>query len=310
MKRKDSIMFNSDYHRYKERGLRARLSFEMDQERLFKSIDKIPGLAGAGVVYIDSSFTVVELRPYSGTSLAPTKIVLREQPRNMNQAEFAGHLKNSQNNVRESRLVGEIAGTVLSCSAAVLGWIVVFGSAAAIPLSGGTSSAVIYLAVAASTASSLQCINGGVRTYNESVNPELNDLYDSKEWYQNVTMALDVISLAGAAAAGAATLKAVKLLKANTNKSTVVLLKGLTRSERKRLTQDIIRMNHPGVSNNILKRMVRTGQFPKRYSGLQITQALKLQIKDAVGASISFSGSALSGGVNSLAVGIYEEFSK
>ena len=164
--------------------------------------------------------------------------------------------------------------------------------------------------MAASTASSLQCINGGVRTYNESVNPELNDLYDSKEWYQNVTMALDVVSLAGAAAAGAATLKAVKLLKANTNKTTEALLKGLSSSERKRLTQDIIRLNHPGVSNQVLKRMVRSGQFPKRYSGVQITQALRLQLKDTIGASFSFGGSALSGTVNSLAIGIYEELSK
>lgn len=303
-------MFGNEYHRYQERQLKVRLNHEINQERLFKGIDKIPGLAGAGVMYIDSSFTVVELRSYSGSSLTRPKIILREQPKNMNQQEFAGHLKNSQSSARESRLVGEVAGTVLSCSAAVLGWIVVFGSAAAIPISGGTSSAVTYLAVAASTASSLQCINGGVRTYNESVNPELNDLYDSKEWYQNVTMALDVVSLAGAAAAGAATLKAVKLLKANTNKTTEALLKGLSSSERKRLTQDIIRLNHPGVSNQVLKRMVRSGQFPKRYSGVQITQALRLQLKDTIGASFSFGGSALSGTVNSLAIGIYEELSK
>jgi hypothetical protein len=33
-------------------------------------------------------------------------------------------------------------------------------------------------------------------------------------------------------------------------------------------------------------------------------------LKDAVGASMSFAGSALSGNVNSLAVGIYEELDR
>ena len=56
--------------------------------------------------------------------------------------------------------------------------------------------------------------------------------------------------------------------------------------------------------------MVRSGQFPKRYSGVQITQALRLQLKDTIGASFSFGGSGLSGTVNSPAIGIYEELSK
>ncbi|WP_289846764.1 hypothetical protein [Colwellia sp. E2M01] len=43
---------------------------------------------------------------------------------------------------------------------------------------------------------------------------------------------------------------------------------------------------------------------------MKITQSLTLQLKDAIDASMSFSGSALSGGVNSLAVGIYEELAK
>lgn len=130
-------------------------------------------------------------------------------------------------------------------------------------------------------------------------------MLDSQEWYQNTTIALDVISIAGAA-----TLKAMKLLMANSGKSTFSILKGLSRAERKRLTQEIIRLNHPAVSNKILKSMVKNGRYPKRFSGLKITQSLQLQLKDAVGASMSFTGSALSGNVNSLAVGIYEELDR
>ena len=52
--------------------------------------------------------------------------------------------------------------------------------------------------------------------------------------------------------------------------------------------------------------MVRANAYPKRYSNIQITEALKLQLKDALGATLSFTGSATSGVVKSLAIGIYE----
>ncbi len=52
--------------------------------------------------------------------------------------------------------------------------------------------------------------------------------------------------------------------------------------------------------------MVKKNLYPKRYSNIQITEAMKLQVKDAIGATLSFTGSAVSGVVNSIAVGIYE----
>ena len=300
-----------DIFSFKESQLKTKLTYNINQKKLFKDIDNIQGLYGAAVIYIDNNYTITELRAFQPfCSLNPIKVVLREPPKLMNQKVFAGHLKGSQGSTRESKLVGEVAGTALSCGAAVLGWIVVLGSSAAIPITGGTSTAITYLAVAASSASTLQCLNGGYRVYNERTNPGQNDMLDSQEWYQNTTVALDVISIAGAAAAGAATLKAMKLLMANSGKSTLSILKGLSRAERKRLTQEIIRLNNPAVSNKILKSMVKNGHYPKRFSGLKITQSLQLQLKDAVGASMSFAGSALSGNVNSLAVGIYEELDR
>lgn len=126
---------------------------------MFHDIDNIPELYGAAVVYIDSNYTITELRPFDPScSINPIKVVLREPPKLMNQKEFSGHLKGSQGNIRESKLVGELAGTVLSCGAAFLGWVAVFGS---------------------STASTLQCINGGYRSYNERYDSEMNDFLDS-----------------------------------------------------------------------------------------------------------------------------------
>jgi len=41
---------------------------------------------------------------------------------------------------------------------------------------------------------------------------------------------------------------------------------------------------------------------------LVLISFFKLQLKDALGASLSFTGSAMAGNVNTLAVGLYEEF--
>lgn len=293
---------------FDEQQLKRRLAVEIDQKALFKKIDDIFHLTGAGVIYIDSNSTVVELRKFEPVcQISPIKVVLREPPRQMSQQEFASHLKGSQSDIRESKLVDEVSGSVLSCGAAVLGWLVIFGSSAAIPVSGGISLAVSYFATAATMASTLQCFSSLNRVNNEIKAPSRNDALDSQEWYSATIVALDVISLAGATAAGAATLKGLKLLKASSLQNSKVLLKKLSRTERKRLTQDIIRLNHPGVSNLTLKRLINAGGYPKRYTGTQISSAMTLQLIDAVGATMSFAGSALSGTVNSLAIGVYEE---
>ncbi|BEU04564.1 hypothetical protein OAG1_33640 [Agarivorans sp. OAG1] len=302
------MLNGSAFDSFKQQQLENRLSVTLDQERLFKEIDKIQGLTGAAVVYIDSQLNVVELRKFRPVcQINPIKVVLREPLKAMGNSEFANHLKTGQSNARESRLVGEIAGAALSCGAAVLGWVVVIGSGSAIPLTGGVSSVITYTAVAAASASSVQCGNSLYRTFNEIQQPEVNDQLDSQKWYTVTSSALDIISLAGAATAGVASIKAFKLMQATSGKPTLELLNGLTRAERARLTKEIIRLNHPGVSNAVLKTMVRNGVYPKRYAGVQITNALKLQLKDAVGASMSFSGSALSGTVKGLAIGIHQE---
>ena len=293
---------------FEERQLERRLEF--DKKALFKKVDEIPHLLGAGVVYIDSHLTIVELRKFEPIcQISPIKVVFREPPRQMSQQAFAAHLKGSQGDARESRLVAEVAGSVLSCGAAVLGWVGVAGLGVATPLTVGTSAAVSYLAVGVAIAGTMQCTTSLARAYNEINDPSANDALDSEEWYRATTVALDVISLASAAASAAATVKAFKLLQATKLKPTKVLLQGLNRAERKSLTQEIIRMNEPSArhSNRVLKRLIKEGHYPKRYTGTQISQRMSVQLLDGVGATMSFAGSASSGVVKSLAIGVYEE---
>jgi hypothetical protein len=84
------------------------------------------------------------------------------------------------------------------------------------------------------------------------------------------------------------------------------LLKGLSRPEQRRLSAELLRLNIPGASKKALKNMVKKGVV-KQYSGKHITASFRLQITDALGAAMSFSGSAFSGTVKNLAIGIYQE---
>jgi hypothetical protein len=292
---------------YKESLLKQRLTHDINLPKLFKSIDDTYELNGAGVSYIDSTYTVVTLREFQPLCRQnPIHIVLREPPGNRAVDEFAASLKN---NKRESQLVGELVGTGLSCGAAILSWVVMIGSVGVIPISGGGSAAITYLGYAAATASTVQCFNGAYRTRLEVINPDRKDWLDSQDWYVNASHAVDIISLAGVAASSLAVLKTAQTLKKTTSKSTRDILKGFTRHERKRLTEEIIRLNHPGVSAKVMKALIRSGRYPKRYSDPALNHALRLKLKEAIAASFSFSGSALSGTARALAVGIYEEVS-
>ncbi|MCM2364099.1 hypothetical protein [Pseudomonas sp. SR18] len=48
--------------------------------------------------------------------------------------------------------------------------------------------------------------------------------------------------------------------------------------------------------------------LPKRFSNVQLRQDLLIQLADQVGAALAVTGSGLSGNINSLVIGIYEEF--
>lgn len=289
---------------YKEKNLTRRLHAELDLPKLFKQVDKLHEFSGARIVYIDHEFTSVLLREFQPTCRKnPITLVLREPPRQLTMPEYAASLRQ---NKRDSEIVGEMVGSSLSCGAAVLSWIVVIGAFGAIPLSGGASTAVTYLGYAAAAASTAQCFNGLARTALELGNPELKDWLDSQAWYTNAALAVDALSLAGIGASGVVLAKTLKVTRAASSKSTVDILRGLSRAERKRLTTEIIKLNHPGVSSKVMKTLIGAGKYPKRYAHGQISEALALKVKEAIGASFSFAGSASSGAARSLAVGLHE----
>ncbi|KRP96990.1 NAD synthetase [Pseudomonas lactis] len=284
---------------------RQRIESLINLPRLFAAIDADPAIVGAGVVYIDADFNVVTLREFQPIcSIAPKRLILREAQKYIAPTQFAQQV---QDNPRESRLVGEAVNTTLSCAGAVIGWIVVLSGSVAVPFSAGASSVVVALGYTAAAASSVQCFASGYRTVNEIRNPARNDQLDSEEWYQYIMIALDAASLVGVGSSALATVKLVRLNKASTGKSVREVLRGLNRQERAKLTKELLSINDPRLTSKMIKLKQLSGELPKRFTPTEVKHATVTQIKDALGAAIGFTGSAVSGNVRTIAIGLYEE---
>lgn len=273
--------------------------------RLFRAVDAEPAIAGAGVVYIDAENRVYLLRGFSAACGSnPVMVILKEAPTGVTPESFAQELRSSP---RQSRMIGELLGAGLSCSGALLAWLAIKSGAILLPFTGGLSTSLTVIGVAAATASALQCANGAGRVVAEIAVPEFKDWIDSREWYATTSAALDAISLTGAATAGFSTIRMVLTLRAVTGKSTWEVLQGLNRQERARLTKELVRINYPGISNRVVKRIQRSGQLPKRYANEGIKKEVIAQIMDAASGVIGLVGSGASGVVRTIAIGVYEE---
>ncbi|MDO7898074.1 NAD synthetase [Pseudomonas citrulli] len=285
---------------------RQRIESQINLPRLFAAIDADPGIVGAGVVYIDAEFNVVTLREFKPIcSIKPKRVILREAQKYIAPEQFAQHV---QNNPRESRLVIEAVNTTLSCAGAVISWVVIASGTILVPFSAGASGVMVAIAWTAAGASSLQCVNGLVRTSLEIASPQTNDWLDSEAWYQNASIGLDAASLVGVGASALTTIKMVRVAKASTGKTLREVLRGLNRQERAKLTKELLSINDPRLTSKMLKLKQLAGELPKRFTAAELKHGTITQIKDSLGAAIGLSGSALSGNVKTIAIGLYEEF--
>lgn len=290
----------------KQSALEYRLRFTLNAENLYSKInhDNALGqdLSGMGIIFIDNEFTAVTL--LESCRAKPAYLILREPPLQVPVEHYAKAL---QSNERESKHIQEITATVISCSVMALNWLAIVSMGTAIPLTGGLSAAGIALLKTGAVISSLQCANGGYRTYKEFSDPAGLDMMDNKDWYKYSTLALDTISVGLAVQSGASLIKNYHHLKKASGINPDKFLHSLNRHERKRLTLEIVKLNHPALahSNGALKRMINANMYPKRYQQIQINDALRVRIKDAVAGVLTFGGSATSGSIKYLAVGVY-----
>jgi len=290
------------------RNTRQRIESSIDLRRLFSAIDADPALIGAGVVYIDEDFNVLKLREFQAVCrVQPNKVVLREAPRAVGPVEFKRMLEHEP---RESKWVAEALNTAITCAGAVLSWVVVTSGVALMPFTAGTSAVLTFVGKAAAVAGTVQCIAGVIRTGSEAAFPEANDYLDDEAWYQAATVVLDGIALLGVATSALVTTKVITTTTRVTGKNTRQILKGLTRQERTKLNNELLRIRDPRLTPKLIKLEKAAGRVAKRISSTRMQQATAVHILDTVAASLSFTSSAISGNIRTLALGIYEEVSQ
>ncbi|WP_428552844.1 NAD synthetase [Pseudomonas edaphica] len=287
------------------RTTRQRIESSIDLRKLFFTIDSDPALIGAGVVYIDGMFNVVVLREFQAIcSVRPIKVVLREAPKYVGPVEFKRMLEHEP---RESRLVAEALNTTITCAGALLSWAVVTSGVILMPFTAGTSAVITVIGQAAAAAGTVQCIAGALRIASEAAFPEFNDYLDSEPWFQDATAVLDGVALLGVATSMLVTVKAIITTTQVTGKSIRQVLKGLTRQERAKLNNELLKIRDPRLTSRLLKLEKANGKLSKRISAAAMQHATATHIMDALAASLSFTSSATNRNLKTLAVGVYEE---
>jgi hypothetical protein len=268
--------------------------------QFFARVDHIRSLRGAGVAYVGDRASTLMRRSAHSSGLQ-TYVVLSEE-------DSRAPIILAQGTTPPPNVAAELIGLGINCGSAVLAWSVVTSSAASVPLTGGASGVITTLAWGATVASSAQCANSLLRSIDVTVHHAAWLTYlDSQEWYNWVGKLLDWLSLAGAGLSAISSVRAVAAVRAVSNRSWKEVLQGLNRVERKRLTTELIRMQHKSASGAKVKELIRAGQFPARFAADEITAALFKQLRDAVSATLSFVGSATSGNIKALYVSVYQE---
>lgn len=193
-------------------------------------------------------------------------------------------------------LLNEITATALSCGAILATISLGFFLGTTIPFTAGASGVIAAMITAGIFATTAQCAIGVTRLAVITTGDEDNVAWlDRQTWYLATCTALDILSLAGASASLKRSLQTYRIMKASSPAKALNWLKGLSRSERKRLTSDIIRAHNPGISNAGIKAAINAGSYPKRFPAEALQRALQKELASALINTSAFAGSAASG---------------
>ena len=193
-------------------------------------------------------------------------------------------------------LATEITFTAFACGGLIVTAFLSATAMAAMPFTAGTSGAIAAIGVAGSTATAVQCFFGVGRVIAMTNGYEDHVAWlDSQDWYVATSTALDILSLAGAGAGLKGTLDTYKAMKAISPRNVSEWLQNLSRSERKRLTETIIRAQSPGISNAGVKAAMKAGRYPKRFPTETIQRQLLRELLIAVNNTVTFAGSGVTG---------------
>ncbi|MBD2784628.1 hypothetical protein ID858_07120 [Xenorhabdus sp. DI] len=275
---------------------------DIDFQAIADALDCHRDFHSAGIIYSDGLFQHYLVRPSkrrrSQVASELTHIIIFDLNTEAVPTSPEVALKKT---VSEPSLISEIGSTALSCGAALAFMVVEFSASVATPFTAGTSSVAVVLAYGGAVASSLQCGNGIYRVYQITNNGEEGIEHiawlDSQDWYVATTTLLDITSLVSGSAALKEAYHTYKIMKSTSPRNASEWLKKMPRHERKRLTEEIIRHNNPGISNQAIKDAIRRGKYPKHYPTEEIRTTLRNHLINSLAAGSGLLGSGLTGSI-------------
>ncbi|WP_406585918.1 NAD synthetase [Pseudomonas guariconensis] len=269
---------------------RMRIEQLIDLPRLFAVIDADPALIGAGVVYIDAQYNIVNLRRFQAVcSVVPKRVVIQELRRHVTPQQYVEQV---QRGSRESRLLEEMANMGVACTGAVLSVALVIVGGGVSAVSAGLATPIMYLGMAGAVVSVVQCGIGIRRARAEYTNPGLVDRWDNDQWVLSVSRLLDAISLLAVLAGSYNMIKYLQHLRSVTGRSWSELLTPLGRQQRKALNNELLRISHPSLTKKQLKLAQQTGQMKKRLTDIEMKRVTSIQIRESLANVLGIAGNA------------------
>ncbi|MCL2893881.1 hypothetical protein MFP26_14420 [Brenneria sp. MC1SB4.1] len=269
---------------------------DIDFNALANSLDCTRAFNQVGIIYADGKqrWLVRSSRRIANSSQSSVSHVVIAK---VNDTVSPHHIESTVVDTLSSPfLATEITSTAFACGAMIVTLMMSIGAGAAVPFTAGGSGVIAAIGIAGSLATGAQCFIGGARLLAIGADRESYLTWiDSQDWYIATTAALDVISLAGAGAGLKGTIETYKLMKAVSPKKVMEWFQGLNRAERKRITEEIIRAQNPGISNAGIKASMRAGAYPKRFPTEMLQRELQRELVRAVVNTSAFAGSALTG---------------
>lgn len=268
---------------------------DIDFNKLAETLDCSRNFNRVGIIYDDGNRKYLvrsSRRPMSGVINEISHVIVTK----VKSVSAPSASKAVVETLKAPALANEITSTVFSCGAVLVTIVLAIGSSAAIPLTAGGSGVITAMIVTGGLATAAQCAIGTGRLiamdsgYNDDV-----AWLDSQEWYNATCTLLDVVSLAAAGAGLKSTVETYKLMKAASSSKAIEWLKNLSRAERKRITEEVIRAQNPGISNAGIKAAMRLGKYPKRFPTEALQHSLQRELANALNNTSAFIGSAATG---------------
>jgi len=273
---------------------------KLDSARVFRSVDAVEELGGAGVALLAQDRCKV-LRDCKHASGLQTFIVLDAL------ATTELDTTESQVDERSRHILSQLTGLGLPCGGAGLVGRVRIDAGPRAPAASERSAPVAYLRGTAFLATDARAPRCAQRIASSPSALERADV-DSEPWYRAMAIALEAVGrLEPAPPLGASLIGSVLEVRSVTGRSCDDVLRRMSPPEKRRIAREMTRLEVPGIGRKKLAASLRLGARAKLYRNHALLPALRFKLLDRLGAVFRAEDAAAATQIRTLGVYLYQE---